>query len=76
MVKTRRQWRVKETKRNLNGPYVPPAYGKEISGEGSHYGTFSGPVQAFSAALKPKPKYTSPGKNLLVNPGKLGTGYG
>lgn len=76
MIKIRRQWRLKELKKNLAGPYVPPAACKEPSGLGNHYGTLGGPVPSFSAALKTKPKYTVPGKNVLVNPGKIGTGYG
>ena len=46
------------------------------SGVGSHYGTFTGPVSAFSAANRPKQKYKPPGKNFITNPGKIGTGYG
>ena len=46
------------------------------SGVGSHYGTLSGPIGAFSAAMKPREKPGKSGKNFLINPGKLGTGYG
>ncbi|XP_075045567.1 cilia-and flagella-associated protein 96 isoform X2 [Mixophyes fleayi] len=46
------------------------------SGQGSFYGTLSGPIQAFSAELKPRKSYTAPGKNLYTNPPKQGTGYG
>ena len=76
MVKMRRQQRVKANTKNLAGPYVPPAHTKPISGLGSSYGTLSGPVKALSAAIKPRPKYKSPGKNVVTNPGKKGTGYG
>ena len=56
-------------------PFTPhPLY--LSSGQGSHYGTFSGPTGAFSAATKPKEKYKAPGKNFLTNPGKKGTGFG
>lgn len=76
VIKIRRQHRVKEMKKNLSGPYVPPSGAKEPSGVGSHYGTLGGTVKAFSAATKPHGKYATPGKNVLVNPGKQGTGYG
>jgi hypothetical protein len=46
------------------------------SGVGSHYGTFAGPVTAFSALEKPQEKYRPSGKNVLTNPGKTGSGYG
>ena len=46
------------------------------SGAGNHYGTFSGPVEAFSAAQKDKKSYQSPGKNFITNPPKKGTGFG
>lgn len=46
------------------------------SGVGSHYGTLSGPIGAFSAATKPREKPGKSGKNFLTNPGKIGTGYG
>ena len=46
------------------------------SGVGSHYGTLSGPIGAFSAATKPRDKFGKSGKNFLTNPGKIGTGYG
>lgn len=46
------------------------------SGLGNHYGTLGGPVEAVSAALRPKEKYKAPGKNFTTNPGKIGTGYG
>lgn len=46
------------------------------SGLGNHYGTLGGPVEAVSAALRPKEKYKAPGKNFTTNPGKMGTGYG
>ena len=46
------------------------------SGVGSHYGTFGGPVTAFSAVEKEQQKYRPAGKNFLTNPGKRGTGYG
>lgn len=46
------------------------------SGVGSNFGTFSGPVQAFSPQRASAPPYKSPGKNVLCNPPKKGTGYG
>ena len=46
------------------------------SGVGNHYGTFSGPLTAFSAVSTPQLKYEPPGRNFLTNPGKTGSGYG
>ena len=46
------------------------------SGVGSHYGTFSGPVDAFSPKAVDKKAYESSGRNFLTNPLKKGTGYG
>lgn len=46
------------------------------SGLGSHYGTLSGPISAFSPNMRPGKAYASPGKNFLTNPGKKGTGFG
>lgn len=46
------------------------------SGAGNHYGTFSGPINAFSPVSKGKKAADSPGKNFLTNPPKKGTGYG
>ncbi|RXM30369.1 UPF0602 protein C4orf47-like [Acipenser ruthenus] len=43
---------------------------------GSYYGTFSTPIEAMSALQVPKTPYKSPGKNVLTNPPKHGTGYG
>lgn len=76
MIKVRRQRRIKEGKKNLAGPYVPPSFAKEPAGLGNHYGTLGGPIKSFSAAIKQQSKHALPEKNCLVNPGKLGTGYG
>ena len=46
------------------------------SGEGNHYGTFSGPISAFSPVSKGKKPHQPEGKNFLTNPPKEGTGYG
>ena len=75
-IKQRRQLRLKEAKKNLGGPYVPPGYPKKSSGTGNYYGTLSGPIASFSAATRPRSKYKAPGINFLINPGKKGTGYG
>ena len=45
-------------------------------GLGNHYGTFAGPIGAFSPNERPKKPYKVPGKNVLTNPGKRGTGFG
>ena len=46
------------------------------SGLGSHYGTLSGPIGAFSPVGRPGKEYKTPGKNVITNPGKHGTGFG
>ena len=43
---------------------------------GNHYGTFAGPVGAFSPVEKAKKTYKSAGRNFTTNPPKKGTGYG
>ncbi|XP_064392089.1 cilia-and flagella-associated protein 96-like [Halichondria panicea] len=75
-VKKRRKDRIEETKKNIGKAFIPSSGTKKSCGVGNHHGTLGGPVQAFSAAKKPKPKHQSPGKNFLTNPGKMGTGYG
>lgn len=76
MIKLRRQQRAKESKKNIGGAYVPSSYPKKPSGLGNHYGTLGGPTTSFSAAQRKMPKYVAPGKNVLTNPAKQGTGYG
>jgi hypothetical protein len=46
------------------------------SGAGNYYGTFSGPMSAFSPVGKGKKPHVSNGRNFLTNPPKKGTGYG
>lgn len=46
------------------------------SGLGSHYGTLSGPISAFSPVGKPGKEKKPSGKNVITNPGKRGTGFG
>eukprot|EP00731_Ephydatia_muelleri_P004029 Em0002g205a len=75
-IKIRRRQRMEETKKNLGKAWVPNSGEKKPSGTGSHYGTLSGPVEAFSALSKPKEMGGSPGKNFLTSPGKKGTGFG
>ncbi|XP_021506426.1 cilia-and flagella-associated protein 96 isoform X2 [Meriones unguiculatus] len=72
----RRQLMMAESKKNLSKAFIPSNGDKKPSGLGSYYGTIGGPVPFFSAQLKPKDRYQSPGKNLYTNPGKKGTGYG
>ena len=76
MVRWRRQNQLKERKLNLDGVFIPSSVPKKPSGVGSNYGTFGGRVNFFSSGIKPQEKYRAPGKNVLVNPSKKGTGYG
>ena len=57
-------------------PGIPRPLPPSRCGMGSHYGTISGSLPAFSASLKEREKYRSPGKNFTTNPSKRGTGYG
>jgi len=75
-VKMRRQLRLKESQKNLGKAFLPSNGEKKPSGQGSHYGTFTGPVGAFSPVKRGGKAYSAPGKNVLTNPGKIGTGYG
>lgn len=75
-LKKRRQDRLEKSKQDLSKPFMPSHAGKEPSGLGSHYGTFTGPVAEFSPLEKTKDAYVPPGKNIMTNPSKKGTGYG
>lgn len=75
-VKRRRQDRLKESKRNISKAFLPSSGDKKPSGLGNHYGTLGGPVGAFSPAARLGKPYKSPGRNVVTNPSKKGTGYG
>ncbi|XP_070544417.1 cilia-and flagella-associated protein 96-like [Ptychodera flava] len=75
-VKMRRQLRLKEAQKNIGKAFLPSNGDKKPSGLGNHYGTFAGAVGAFSPVKRGGKAYSAPGKNVLTNPGKRGTGYG
>merc|ERR1711953_760404 len=77
-VKIRRQQRMTSQKKNLGGAFMPASGDKKPSGVGSFYGTMTGPgkLEAFSAAIRPRPKVSEQKKNFYTNPGQKGTGYG
>lgn len=75
-IKRRRQERVAAGKRNIAKSWVPVYVDKKPSGIGNYYGTIGGPIQHFSPIRSAPPPYKSPGKNILTNPPKRGTGYG
>lgn len=75
-IKRRRQDRLKAAKLNVGKAFVPSSGEKKPSGEGNHYGTFGGPINAFSPVAKGKKAHQPEGKNFLTNPPKQGTGYG
>lgn len=75
-VKFRRQWRLKEAQKNIGKAFLPSNGEKMPSGIGSHYGTFSGTVGAFSPSVKPAKSSKAPGRNFTTNPPKKGTGFG
>ncbi|XP_075412932.1 cilia-and flagella-associated protein 96 [Tenrec ecaudatus] len=76
MNQVRRRRMMEEAKKNIGKAFLPTNGTKMQCGFGSYYGTIGGPVQFFSAQLKPREKYLAPRKNLYTNPGKKGTGYG
>lgn len=75
-VKIRRQWRLQAAKKNIGKAFVPSSGDKMQSGLGSHYGTLSGPISAFSPNARPHGSTKSAGRNFLTNPPKMGTGSG
>ncbi|XP_013386617.1 UPF0602 protein C4orf47 homolog isoform X2 [Lingula anatina] len=75
-IKIRRQRRVKEMQKNIGKQFIPSSGEKMPSGLGNHYGTFAGPVSAFSPVAKARQGYKAPGRNFTTNPAKKGTGYG
>ncbi|XP_071808688.1 cilia-and flagella-associated protein 96-like [Asterias amurensis] len=75
-VKMRRQYKLKESKKNLGKAFLPSSGTKMQSGLGNHYGTLGGAVGAFSPVKKAGKPYKTDGRNFTTNPGKIGTGYG
>lgn len=75
-VKMRRRYRLDESKKNISKPFLPSSGEKMVSGLGNYFGTFSGPITAFSPVGREGKGGKGPGKNILTNPGKKGTGYG
>ncbi|WAQ97604.1 CD047-like protein, partial [Mya arenaria] len=75
-IKMRRQARLKESQKNIGKSFLPSSGEKLMSGLGSHYGTLSGPISAFSPVSKPGKEKKSSSKNVITNPGKRGTGFG
>jgi len=75
-VKRRRQERIVQSKKNLGKAFTPSHAGKNPSGAGSQYGTFSGPVEYFSPKTADRKAFESSNRNFVTNPLKKGTGYG
>lgn len=75
-IKQRRLHRMEESKKKIAKEFVPSSLPKKMCGVGSHLGTFSGNISAFSAVSKNPGTVKPPGKNIMTNPGKHGTGYG
>ncbi|XP_048248686.1 UPF0602 protein C4orf47 homolog isoform X1 [Haliotis rufescens] len=75
-IKMRRLRRLEDSKKNLSKAFLPSSGEKKMSGLGSHYGTLGGPIPALSPGEKASKPYKSPGKNVMTNPGKEGTGFG
>ncbi|KAF5271072.1 hypothetical protein FQR65_LT00491 [Abscondita terminalis] len=62
-------------KKKKKPPYRPPGGNKMHSTPGDHYGTFSGPIKAFSGKCRKIPPKKREPKYFSTNPGKKG-GYG
>lgn len=75
-IKLRRLYRLEQSKKNLSKPFLPSSGEKMMCGLGNHFGTFTGPISSFSPVGREGKGGKSPGKNILTNPGKKGTGYG
>ncbi|XP_071479298.1 cilia-and flagella-associated protein 96-like [Diadema antillarum] len=75
-VKRRRQDRLKESNKNIGKAFLPSSGDKKPSGLGNHYGTLSGAIPAFSPVGKGAKSHKAPGRNVITNPGKKGTGFG
>lgn len=76
-IKLRRQQRQKDVQKFVGGkPFFPSAVPKKPSGAGSYFGTLSGPIPHLSAETSSAKAERAPGKNVLTNPPKKGTGYG
>lgn len=46
------------------------------SGLGNHYGTLGGPIEYFKPTAKPYESTKGEKRNIITNPGKMGTGFG
>uniref|UniRef100_A0A8C5PWV8 Cilia-and flagella-associated protein 96 n=1 Tax=Leptobrachium leishanense TaxID=445787 RepID=A0A8C5PWV8_9ANUR len=75
-VKERRKFQIQQAKKNLGKAFYPSNGEKKPSGQGSCYGTLSGPIPALNPIQKKQKTYNAPGKNIYTNPMKLGSGYG
>lgn len=75
-IKLRRRYRLEQSKKNISKPFLPTNGEKQATGLGNHYGTFSGPVPAFSPVGREGKSGKFLGRNIFTNPGKKGTGYG
>ncbi|XP_074648316.1 cilia-and flagella-associated protein 96-like [Tubulanus polymorphus] len=75
-VKSRRQRRLNESKKNIGKAFLPSSGEKKQSGLGNHYGTLSGPIQAFSPSMTGGRARRQSGRNFTTNPAKRGTGFG
>ncbi|XP_029650335.1 UPF0602 protein C4orf47 homolog [Octopus sinensis] len=75
-VRLARQYRQKESKKNLGKEFIPSSGFKTSCGVGSYYGTIGGPVPALSPTPKPAPPFKPSLRNIFTNPPKKGTGYG
>ncbi|XP_028272681.1 cilia-and flagella-associated protein 96 [Parambassis ranga] len=74
-IRLARQNRVQQAKKNLGKAFMPCNGIKMLSGAGSCYGTFSGPVEAMSPLSVVQKAHRSPGRNIVTSPSKKGSGY-
>ncbi|OAF66590.1 hypothetical protein A3Q56_05696 [Intoshia linei] len=75
-IKLKRQFRIKEKRKQVGKTFIPNNFEKLRSGVGCYYGTFGGPFKNFSNAMTIKRKNGPELKNIITQPPKKGTGYG
>lgn len=68
-----RRQKIVSSKLNKGKSWIPPHNTPKLNGYGSHYNTFSGPIQYMRPTVKSKSTYKSEKKNFYTSPGKKGT---
>ncbi|XP_075869764.1 cilia-and flagella-associated protein 96-like [Nelusetta ayraudi] len=74
-VRSERQHRRQQSKRNLGKAFLPCGGAKNPCGSGTYHGTLTQPIEAMSPLLVGQKVHRSPGRNFLTSPPKRGSGY-